>query len=344
MLQLLPRLVVAPVARAVQRVPVSVVLGCAVPRAMSTTTPPPSPSPSQSVAQSEQPAAAPSGTPSGASASTYTTDTSDGDDDDDFTHFGFSQVPRGQKQQQVNDVFQRVAQNYDVMNDSMSFGMHRLWKDAFVDSATPLVSQRGPTRLLDVAGGTGDIAFRLADALRVSLAPATVTPEIVVSDINPDMLQVGKDRAAELGYGSGTPAMSWVEADAQKLPFPDDTFDLYTIAFGIRNVPDIQRALVEAHRVLKPGGRFMCLEFSHVDTPGIRELYDAYSMNVIPAMGAAVAKDRAAYQYLVESIRQFPTQEAFLHQIQRGGFTATHYTNLTFGVVAIHSGIKPLAS
>jgi demethylmenaquinone methyltransferase/2-methoxy-6-polyprenyl-1,4-benzoquinol methylase len=244
------------------------------------------------------------------------------------THFGFSEVGLDEKQGLVDDVFHKVARRYDIMNDLMSGGMHRLWKDVFASKVRP--ARRGPFRHLDVAGGTGDIAFRIAKA-------AGPEAEIVVLDINGDMLDVGRDRAQERGLSD---KLEFVQANAESLPFPDAHFDAYTIAFGIRNVPRIEVALAEAHRVLKPGGRFLCLEFSQVAIPGLDKIYEAYSFNVIPAIGKLVAGDGEPYRYLVESIQRFPRADEFERMIRRAGFRRTGFERLTGGVVAIHSGWK----
>ncbi|BBU63184.1 ubiquinone/menaquinone biosynthesis C-methyltransferase UbiE [Methylosinus sp. C49] len=244
------------------------------------------------------------------------------------THFGFSEVGLDEKQGLVDDVFHKVARRYDIMNDLMSGGMHRLWKDVFAAKVRP--ARRGPFRHLDVAGGTGDIAFRIARG-------AGPEAEIVVLDINGDMLDVGRDRAQERGLSD---RLEFVQANAESLPFPDAHFDAYTIAFGIRNVPRIEVALAEAHRVLKPGGRFLCLEFSQVAIPGLDKIYEAYSFNVIPAIGKLVAGDGEPYRYLVESIQRFPRADEFERMIRRAGFRRTGFERLTGGVVAIHSGWK----
>jgi demethylmenaquinone methyltransferase / 2-methoxy-6-polyprenyl-1,4-benzoquinol methylase len=244
------------------------------------------------------------------------------------THFGFSEVGLDEKQGLVDDVFHKVARRYDIMNDLMSGGMHRLWKDVFAAKVRP--SRRAPFRHLDVAGGTGDIAFRIAKA-------AGPEAEIVVLDINGDMLDVGRDRAVQRGLSD---KVEFVQANAESLPFPDAHFDAYTIAFGIRNVPRIDVALAEAHRVLKPGGRFLCLEFSQVAIPGLDKIYEAYSFNVIPAIGKLVAGDAEPYRYLVESIQRFPRAEEFERMIRQAGFRRTGFERLTGGVVAIHSGWK----
>jgi demethylmenaquinone methyltransferase/2-methoxy-6-polyprenyl-1,4-benzoquinol methylase len=245
----------------------------------------------------------------------------------DTTHFGFADVPLGEKQARVDDVFHKVASRYDLMNDLMSGGLHRAWKDVLVGMVG--CGGRPGFRHLDVAGGTGDVAFRIVEA---SGGAANVT----VLDINADMLEVGRQRAEKLGLSG----LEFVEANAEALPFPDKTFDAYTIAFGIRNVPRVQAALNEAHRVLKRGGRFLCLEFSQVDVPGIDRFYDAYSFTAIPAIGKVVTGDGAPYRYLVESIRKFPSAEDFRDMIAAAGLGRASFTRLTGGVVAIHSGWK----
>ncbi|KAG1665497.1 hypothetical protein FOA52_009758 [Chlamydomonas sp. UWO 241] len=294
--------------------------------------------------------------------------------------FGFTEVPRGDKQSLVAGVFSSVAKSYDVMNDLMSGGMHRLWKDRLVETLRPFPGQAH----LDVAGGTGDVAFRVLRAVRAaeaaeaahgrsggatrarpaaaaasssagdapgSKAAAAAGPSasssalhpgsVVVCDINPEMLEEGRRKAAAAPDLAGDPALSFAEGNAEFLPqLHSDSFDSYTIAFGIRNVTDRAAALREAYRVLKPGGRFLCLEFSHVTQPGLKELYDAYSFSVIPAIGQLVANDGASYKYLVESIRKFPDQEEFAGMIEDAGFRAITYESLMGGVVAIHSGFK----
>ncbi len=248
----------------------------------------------------------------------------------DTASFGFRQVGIGEKQGLVDDVFHRVARRYDLMNDLMSGGLHRLWKDAMVAWLAPPKSGRRPFDFLDVAGGTGDIAFRILEA---SGGHGRGT----VYDINGSMLEIGRERAAQRGLGR---LLRFVEGNAEVLPFDNARFDAYTIAFGIRNVPRIDLALAEAYRVLRPGGRLLCLEFSEVDVPGLDRIYDLYSFNVIPAMGRLVAGDAEAYHYLVESIRRFPHQEAFAEMIRSAGFSRVSYRNLTGGVAAIHSGWK----
>ncbi len=244
------------------------------------------------------------------------------------TAFGFRQVDQGEKQPLVNEVFHNVAKRYDIMNDLMSAGLHRVWKSAFVDWLSP--PKRIGWKSLDVAGGTGDIAFRILEASN-NLADVTVL------DINGSMLEVGQDRAAKKGIAE---QLTFVEANAESLPFADKTFDAYTIAFGIRNVPRIDVALSEAFRVLKPGGRFMCLEFSEVDMPILDKFYDAWSFNAIPAIGKAVTGDGDSYQYLVESIRKFPNQENFAAMIRNAGFSRVAYRSYTGGIAAAHSGWK----
>jgi demethylmenaquinone methyltransferase / 2-methoxy-6-polyprenyl-1,4-benzoquinol methylase len=250
-------------------------------------------------------------------------------DPEESTHFGYEEVRLAEKQERVDDVFHKVAHRYDVMNDLMSGGLHRLWKDQL--AAKVNAGARPGFRHLDVAGGTGDVAFRIA-------AKARADAKIVVLDINADMLEVGRDRAQKRGLEE---RLEFVEANAESLPFPDADFDAYTIAFGIRNVPRIELALAEAFRVLKPGGRFLCLEFSQVTLPGLDKIYDAYSFNVIPLVGKFVAGDGEPYRYLVESIRRFPKADEFEGMIRKAGFRRTGCERLTGGVVAIHSGWKP---
>jgi demethylmenaquinone methyltransferase / 2-methoxy-6-polyprenyl-1,4-benzoquinol methylase len=245
------------------------------------------------------------------------------------THFGDRTVPLGDKQGMVDDVFHSVARRYDLMNDLMSGGLHRAWKDALVTAVNPPKSKQ-PFALLDLAGGTGDIAFRVIDA---GGAGARVT----VCDINADMLAVGAERAAQRGYDE---AVTFEQGNAEELPYRDRGFDCVVISFGIRNVPRIERALVEAFRVLKIGGHFLCLEFSWVDVPGLEKLYDAYSFQVIPRIGEIVTGDREAYAYLVESIRKFPRPQAFAEMMRTSGFRRVSFTPMTAGTVALHSGWK----
>jgi demethylmenaquinone methyltransferase/2-methoxy-6-polyprenyl-1,4-benzoquinol methylase len=243
------------------------------------------------------------------------------------THFGFRAVPLDEKQRLVDDVFHSVAGRYDLMNDLMSGGLHRAWKDALVSKLRPPRSGR-EWRLLDVAGGTGDIALR---ALEASGAGA----KAVVADVNADMLAVGRERAESRRFGE---RIEFVEANAEALPFADRHFNAVSIAFGIRNVPRIEKALEEMRRVTKLGGRFLCLEFSNVDVPALDDLYNAYSFRVIPELGRLVAGDAESYRYLVESIRKFPDREAFAAMMRRAGFARVEATPLTGGIVAIHSG------
>lgn len=241
------------------------------------------------------------------------------------THFGFQTVDEDAKAGMVHGVFSRVASKYDIMNDLMSMGIHRIWKDAMMDWLAPRPGQK----LLDVAGGTGDVAFRF-----LKRAPgATAT----VCDMTESMLIEGQKRAEAEDMAE---RLSWVVGDAMNLPFEDNTFDVYTISFGIRNVTRIPDALREAYRVLRPGGRIMVLEFSQIPNDMLQAVYDAYSFNVIPVMGQIVANDRDSYQYLVESIRKFPTQEIFASMIREAGFEHVKYRNLTMGIAALHSGWK----
>lgn len=244
---------------------------------------------------------------------------------DDTTHFGFETVREGEKAGRVQGVFSSVASKYDIMNDVMSVGIHRVWKDAMMDWLAPRAGQK----LLDVAGGTGDISFRFLK--RAGSGHATVL------DLTEPMLVEGRKRAeAEQRSDS----LDWVVGDAMALPFEDNTFDVYTISFGIRNVTRPQEALNEAYRVLRPGGRLMVLEFSQLPNPMMQKAYDLYSFNVIPQMGQLVAGDRDSYQYLVESIRNFPDQETFLGMVKAAGFDNAKYRNMTMGVAALHSGWK----
>jgi demethylmenaquinone methyltransferase/2-methoxy-6-polyprenyl-1,4-benzoquinol methylase len=241
------------------------------------------------------------------------------------THFGFREVPLAAKQALVDDVFHSVANRYDLMNDLMSAGLQRPWKDALVTAVNPPKGRQ--FSLLDLAGGTGDVAFRV-------LAAGGSATRATVVDINPDMLNVGRERAAARGLAG----VAFVEGNAEALPFPDRSFEAVTIAFGIRNVPRIEAALREARRVLAIGGRFLCLEFSTVDVPGLDALYDFYSFNIIPVLGRLVAGDAEAYRYLVESIRRFPPPESFAGMMRTAGFARVSYRPLTGGIVALHSG------
>ncbi len=245
------------------------------------------------------------------------------------TSFGFREVPEEDKSRLVGRVFSSVARNYDAMNDLMSGGVHRLWKAALIGWLAPSADMA----LIDVAGGTGDIAFRFLDRT----VPKKGRASAIVCDINYEMLSVGAERAAKRNDNE---RVTFACGDAERLPFKSESADAYTIAFGIRNVTHIDRALTEAYRVLRPGGRFLCLEFSHVDVPILDRLYEMWSFNAIPAIGAAVANDRAAYEYLVESIRRFPPQPAFGKMIEQAGFGRVTWRNLTGGIAAIHSGWK----
>ena len=245
--------------------------------------------------------------------------------DDKTTHFGFQTVEESAKAGMVHGVFSRVASKYDIMNDVMSGGVHRLWKDAMMDWLAPRPGQR----LLDVAGGTGDVAFRF-----LNRAPGSTA---TVCDMTESMLVAGRQRAESDRMAD---RLDWVVGDAMALPFADASFDVYTVSFGIRNVTRIEDALSEAYRVLKPGGRLMVLEFSQLPNPLLQKAYDLYSFNVIPVMGEVIAGDRDSYQYLVESIRKFPDQERFAAMIRDAGFGQVKYRNLTMGVAALHSGWK----
>jgi demethylmenaquinone methyltransferase / 2-methoxy-6-polyprenyl-1,4-benzoquinol methylase len=236
--------------------------------------------------------------------------------------FGYEDIPADEKVARVGAVFSNVARKYDVMNDAMSAGMHRLWKDKFVRRVKP----REGEVILDMAGGTGDIAFRMAEA----------GAEITVSDINQDMLDVGIERAMK----GGVDGLVWSRQNAEELAFESRTFDAYTIAFGIRNVTHIDKALAEAFRVLRHGGRFYCLEFSTTEWPGFKEAYDAYSHKLVPRIGQAIAGDAESYRYLVESIRRFPPMREFEAMIRAAGFTQTRVEPILGGLVAIHSGWK----
>ena len=241
------------------------------------------------------------------------------------THFGFETVPEAEKAGKVQNVFTSVASKYDIMNDIMSVGIHRIWKEAMMDWLAPRPGQR----LLDVAGGTGDISFKFLK--RAGSGHATVL------DITENMLIEGRKRAET---DQILDSLDWIVGDAMSLPFADNSFDVYTISFGIRNVTQPQEALNEAFRILRPGGRLMVLEFSQIPVPLAQKAYDLYSFNVIPTMGKLIANDRSSYQYLVESIRKFPDQETFLSMVQHAGFKNTSYRNLSLGIAALHSGWK----
>lgn len=240
---------------------------------------------------------------------------------EETAHFGFQNVPSYEKASLVKGVFDRVAFRYDLMNDLMSVGIHRLWKSAMLDWLNPSPG----TRLLDVGGGTGDIAFRFLDRGGES---------VTLVDVNEEMLEAGRERAARTGRMA---EVNWVCGDAERLPIADCSVDAYTIAFCIRNVTSVPNALAEARRVLKPGGRFLCLEFSEVVVPLLDRAYDAYSFRILPALGQRVAGDRAAYQYLAESIRRFPSQDVFARMIASAGFDLVKHRNLSGGIAALHS-------
>ncbi|MEC7763162.1 MAG: bifunctional demethylmenaquinone methyltransferase/2-methoxy-6-polyprenyl-1,4-benzoquinol methylase UbiE [Pseudomonadota bacterium] len=246
-------------------------------------------------------------------------------DDKKTTHFGYQTVDEDQKAGMVHGVFTNVASKYDIMNDVMSMGIHRVWKDAMMDWLAPRPGQK----LLDVAGGTGDVAFRFLN--RAPGAQATVC------DMTESMLIEGRKRAEAEQMAE---SLDWIVGDAMALPFDDNSFDVYTISFGIRNVTRIPDALAEAYRVLKPGGRLMVLEFSQIPNDMMQKVYDLYSFNIIPRMGQMIANDRDSYQYLVESIRRFPDQETFATMIRTAGFEQVKYRNLTMGIAALHSGWK----
>ncbi|HSI00478.1 MAG TPA: bifunctional demethylmenaquinone methyltransferase/2-methoxy-6-polyprenyl-1,4-benzoquinol methylase UbiE [Reyranella sp.] len=242
----------------------------------------------------------------------------------DNASFGYRDVPASEKAGLVARVFESVAPRYDLMNDLLSAGVHRLWKNALVDVLHP---RRGE-RFLDVAGGTGDIAFRIAERIGDGA-------DVTICDINPAMLEVGRDRAVDRGLLRG---LVWTTGDAEALPFPERSFDACTIAFGLRNVTEIDRALREAHRVLRPGGRFYCLEFSKVTSAPVGRLYDAYSEHALPLLGRMVARDAESYRYLHESIRRFPSQRDLAQRMRGAGFERVAWRNMTLGVVALHSG------
>ncbi|MCO6187390.1 bifunctional demethylmenaquinone methyltransferase/2-methoxy-6-polyprenyl-1,4-benzoquinol methylase UbiE [Rhizobium sp. L1K21] len=244
------------------------------------------------------------------------------------TSYGFRQVQDGEKQGLVNEVFHKVAKRYDIMNDVMSAGLHRVWKDAMVAALGPRKSS--DYRTLDVAGGTGDIAFRIVEA-------SGKNAHVTVLDINGSMLGVGEERAAKMGLSDN---LDFVEANAESLPFEDNSFDAYTIAFGIRNVPHIDVALKEAYRVLKRGGRILVLEFSDVEMPLLDKFYDQWSFKAIPQFGKAITGEAEPYQYLVESIRKFPNQRDFAAMITKAGFSRVNFSNYTGGIAALHSGWK----
>jgi ubiquinone/menaquinone biosynthesis methyltransferase len=245
------------------------------------------------------------------------------------THFGFKEVERDQKSNLVKNIFSNVAKKYDLMNDLMSVGTHRLWKNNMINH----IDFFDNIKILDVAGGTGDIAFRIAKKAQEK----NFNYQIEVVDINPQMLEVGRSRAVDMNLFSH---LNFAEGDGEKLNFADNSFDIFTIAFGIRNFTNIDKGLSEAYRVLKKGGKFICLEFSKVEDIFLQKIYDIYSFKIIPKIGEAVLKDHDSYQYLVESIRKFPDQKSFKKLIENAGFSRAGYQNLTFGACAIHYGFK----
>jgi demethylmenaquinone methyltransferase / 2-methoxy-6-polyprenyl-1,4-benzoquinol methylase len=247
---------------------------------------------------------------------------------DPTASFGYRDVPADEKAGMVREVFASVAPRYDLMNDLMSAGVHRLWKNTLVDVLNP----RPGEKFLDVAGGTGDIAFRIAQR---QMERRAERPDVTICDVNPAMLVVGRDRAVDRGLLQG---LTWTTGDAEDLPFPDRSFDGYTIAFGLRNVTDIDKALRGAWRVLRPGGRFYCLEFSKVTSAPVARVYDAYSERALPFFGRVVARDAESYRYLHESIRRFPPQRELADRMRRAGFAKVAWRNMTLGVVALHSG------
>ncbi|KAI4490504.1 hypothetical protein M0804_003448 [Polistes exclamans] len=259
------------------------------------------------------------------------------DDNERMTYFGFKKVKENDKAKEVHTVFESIADNYDKMNDLMSLGIHRIWKDIFIQELAPTHG----TRLLDCAAGTGDIVFRYLDFLKNTKNVNNVESSVMVTDINENMLDVGKIRAERLGYTKENNFnIEWKKEDAENLSFPDESFTAYTIAFGIRNVTHIDKVLSEAYRVLEPGGRFLCLEFTHLENDILQWLYERYSFQVIPVMATLAIGQWEPYQYLAESIQKFPKQEDFKHMIDISGFRNTSYRNLSRGIVAIHSGFK----
>lgn len=245
---------------------------------------------------------------------------------DDTVFYGHERVAASEKNSRVGDLFGRVAPSYDIMNDVMSGGLHRLWKDSLIR----LIRPRKNYDYLDLAGGTGDIAFRLREKLGEGAA-------ITIADLTPEMLEEGRKRAIDKGWLHD---FTWVEANAETLPFADSSFNVVTISFGLRNVGKMDDALREAHRILKPGGRFFCLEFSHIQNPALGKLYDIYTRAFVPLAGKIIAKDKVAYNYLLDSIETFPHAEALVSRMKEAGFSNTTYIKKTFGVVAIHIGIK----
>lgn len=252
------------------------------------------------------------------------------------THFGYETIDKSEKNARVGAVFASVAKKYDIMNDVMSLGIHRVWKDWFVWQTEVKAGEQ----VLDLATGTGDIARRLANKMRDKSVGGDVVGRLVASDINPSMLEIGRKRLLHAGWLQN---IEFVEANAEALPFADNSFDLITMAFGLRNVTQQDKALAEMFRVLKPNGRVLVLEFSQPTNPTFNQIYDWYSFNLLPKMGEIIADDRPSYQYLAESIRMHPKQEALLAMFREAGFIQTEYQNLSGGICAIHKGIKPFA-
>lgn len=250
---------------------------------------------------------------------------------DNQTDFGFKKVNRDEKEHLVKGIFSNVAKKYDLMNDLMSAGVHRIWKNKMIEEIS--FDGKSDLKFIDVAGGTGDIAFRITKKAQQK----NIKHHIEVVDINQEMLDCGKDRAIDINLFTN---LTFTCANGEKLPFEDNSFDFFTIAFGIRNFTNIDQGLAEAYRVLKPGGKFICLEFSRVNNYFLQKFYDAYSFNVIPRVGEIILKDRESYQYLVESIRKFPSQDVFRGMIEKAGFKSASYQNLSFGTAAIHVGQK----
>ncbi|AIK96158.1 bifunctional demethylmenaquinone methyltransferase/2-methoxy-6-polyprenyl-1,4-benzoquinol methylase UbiE [Candidatus Odyssella acanthamoebae] len=241
--------------------------------------------------------------------------------------FGFQSTSPEERTRRVKEVFTSVASKYDIMNDLMSLGIHRYWKSSFISNLPIKLHDR----ILDVAGGTGDIAFKILESY------PHLNPAVTVCDLTPSMVHVGRERALDRGLIHN---LDWTCGNAEQLPFPDNSYDIYTISFGMRNVTHLTQALTEAYRILKPGGRFVCLEFSKVQLPLLEKIYDRYSFEVLPWLGDLVAKDRASYQYLVESIRRFPEQEQFATLLKSSGFVDVHWKNFLGGVSCIHSAFK----
>ncbi|KAI1434747.1 ubiquinone/menaquinone biosynthesis methyltransferase [Xylaria sp. CBS 124048] len=330
-----------PVLRAAARITSRQSIATATPRHFCTSTPVLRPATTSSSSPSTS-------SPSLSSSSSSSSKSEKSNDSPRTTHFGFQDgFSEAEKTEKVAEVFHSVAESYDRMNDLMSFGWHRVWKDHFVSSLNPGASATtppSPQRILDVAGGTGDIAFRMLHHAHIVNNNPNV--HVTISDINPSMLAVGKQRSESQLPASQQASLSFLEADATALPpsIADSSLDLYTVAFGVRNFANIPAALSEAYRVLKPGGVFACLEFSKVTNPAFDALYQRWSFSAIPLIGQLVAGDRDSYQYLVESIARFPDQATFRRMLEHAGFVVggAGYEDLTLGVAAIHKGMKPL--